>query len=290
MNFKIANSAKKILPLLLISILFGCSRLPTIQSGSETKFPQRNEVPIATNFETSTQLKFQAAEHWKRAANDTVAELSKSLQNGGICFGKENCPTLVVKRSCQTSGCIVKQCESEFSKIFFNQFVSALVNSGQRVSTNAVPNGTEIDIDIQPIKFTENRAQYRFAGVKTEIGEGVWAIKDTALLIDNNGNYVQPNSDEKLHWHRAEFASGKTPSNEVVITVSARGSDKTYKAMNTSIYYFSDNDESHYICPTPAKTETPAIIQWAVPVVGDCSPSRCITCGKPNSCDTNKRQ
>ena len=244
-----------------------------IHSGVQANHPERNEVPIASNFASSRQLKLQAAEHWRRAALNSADALVKSLQAGGACLPKTGCMTLYVRRSCETSGCVARSCDTVFNNAFHAEFVTALVGLGYPVSATPVVGATLIDIDVQAVAFSANRPQYRYAGRPVEIGPGLWALSDSGSLIDAQGNTAARTSGFDANWFRTEFAAGPTPRNELVITVSATSPQNVYLARNTRVYYTSDADSSHYFCrggDTASRATT-----MRIPVVGDCTPGRC---------------
>ena len=78
---------------LAATTLAGCA-VQSIHSGGQKSYPDRNEVPIASNFPTSTQLKLQAAEHWRRVANASAEALVRSLKANGACVPSTGCTTL----------------------------------------------------------------------------------------------------------------------------------------------------------------------------------------------------
>lgn len=267
-------SSRIVLAIAVAASLAGCA-VQGIHSGGQANFPDRNEVPIAANFGTSSQLKLQAAEHWRRVAYDAADNLIKSLQSGGACMPRNGCITLYLRRSCEATGCAPRPCDTTFNRVFFNDFLTALVSLGYQVSTVPAANAAVVDIDIQAIGFSANRPQYRYAGEPVEVGVGVWALRDSSSLIDAQGNSAPRTSGFDTNWFRAEFAGGATPRNELVITVSATSPEKTYLARNTKVYYTSDADAAHYFCAGYAPQELSSRT-WAIPVMGDCSTVRCI--------------
>lgn len=247
-----------------------------IYSGGEGRYPDRNEVPIAANHPTSTQLKLQAAEHWRLAANDSAAGLIRSFQTGGACIPRNACTTLYVKRNCETTGCHPQGCDTTFNRVFFNEFLTALVGLGYQVSAVPVPNAMIVEIDVQSVSFPGNRPQYRYAGKPVEIGPGIWALRDEASLIDGRGIEAARTAGLDANWYRTEFASGPTPGNELVITVSAVTQEKIFLARNTKVYYTADADADLYACPTAPRLAPAAETRsWAIPVMGDCTGPRC---------------
>jgi len=245
----------------------GCAYTHNLHSGGAAKYPDRNEVPVATNFETSPQLKLQAAEHWRRVANDAADGLAKSLPPRSA---------LHVARACDTTGCAPRPCETTFNRVFHSEFLTALVERGYQVSSVPSPNATLVEIDSQAVGFTANRPQYRYAGEPVELGQGVWALRDTVTLVDGAGVATVHTGGMDSNWFRTEFAGGATPRNELVLTVSALSQTRTYLARNTRVYYTSDADAAHYFCPA-ATVERPQRMRVStIPVTGDCTGPRCL--------------
>lgn len=251
--------------------LSGCAA-DSIYSGTHGNYPANNEVPVAGNFKTSVQLKLQAAEHWKRIASYSARRLIDSFKQGAACIPKHGCTLLYLKRNCLTSGCASHRCDSTFSQVFFNEFLTALVNLGYEVSAVPARGAVVVDIDIQAVNFSPNRPQYRYAGDAVEIGPGTWAVRDVADLVDRDGNVAPGTRGNASNWYRSEFAAGDTPRNELVITTSAVSPEQLYLARNTAVYYTSDGDVALYSCPGSLRALSNL---WSIPVVGDCSQGRC---------------
>jgi hypothetical protein len=266
------NSRFAALTLALASTFAGCALDSSIHSGGKASYPERNEVPIAANFRTSNQLKLQAAEHWRRAASHSASALIKSLQGGGACIPKTGCRTLYLRRSCDTTGCMPRSCDTTFNRVFFNQFLTALVGLGYQVTAVPTTDAIMVDVDIQAVAFSSNRPQYRYAGEPVEIGPGIWALRDATTLVDKDGNAGLRTAGYDSNWFRAEFAAGATPRNELVITVSAMSWQRTYVARNTRVYYTADSDAALYACSGGVSRETRT---WTIPVTGDCTGPRC---------------
>lgn len=150
-----------------------------------------------------------------------------------------------------------------------------------------------IDIDVQPVVFAPNRPQYRFAGAATELGPGIWALRDVSSMNPGDPSNV-PTDPNALHWFRTEFAAGRTPKMEIVVTVSA--STKTrYLARATNIYYVTEGDKRLYdqeICSliqpcskasTVVEVKVAPAPTKAIEITGDCPLNRpcCPASGKP---------
>lgn len=256
--------------------LGGCAS-NVITTNGPNPYAEHMEAPVATNFHTSLQPKLQAAEHWRRVANDAADALARSLKEGAACIAKTGCQTLYLKRQCDSSGCLPSACETTFNRVFFNEFLTALVGQGYQVSATPVNAAITVDIDVQALSFADNRPQFRYAGRAVELGEGIWALKDVVLVTERNGNPLQPETGNNLNWLRTNFAAGVTPRNELVVSVSALSPEKTYLARNTGIYYTADADASLYFCAGAKQTDPRRQNIWTIPVTGDCTGARCLS-------------
>lgn len=191
-----------------------------------------NEAPLATNFPTTKQPKLQAAAHWNVIAKDVAQHLSAYLKV------KDAPPLFVNEASNKTA----------FDRAFTNQLISALVAAGYAV-TKLPSDALIVDVDIQVVRFSANRPQYRHTGLATALATGVWALHAAeatagAVLVTGVA------SADAYTWFSSEFASGATPQTEIIITTSV--SDLTrYVARSTNVYYLADSDSKLYINEPP---------------------------------------
>jgi hypothetical protein len=223
------------------------------------------ETPVASNFQTTTQYKLQAGQHWLAISDDTGRWILAALKKNSACNAKDGkCAMLYVEPPTPVTG---------FSRAFHTQLVTTLVNQQVAVSKNS-GSGLVVSIDVQPVLFTANRPQYRYAGTPVELAPGVWAIRDVTTTTPPNATGVPPSVDA-LHWFRSEFAAGQTPRAEVLVTTSI-GDQNRYLARTTAVYYVADSDMSLYdrelcslfeLCSAePAKKDTTATVK----IIGDC--------------------
>ncbi len=281
----------KIIWLLCVSLsIVACNNRPhKVYADTERIAAPYNEVPISGNFSTSSQLKLQAAQHWANIANDTGKAISELLMTRNVCTPKMNlCRSVYINPPVYVT---------EFSRTFHNQLITTMVTKG--VSVSKEPEGSIlIDIDVQPVIFSANRPQYRYAGVPTELGPGIWALRDVSTVVPSDPQDVPPEPDA-LHWFRTELSTGRTPQMEIILTVSA--SDKThYLARKTNVYYVSDSDRRLYdneicslfqTCKKAVSEEksvvvTPVVAPQkptrSIEITGDCPLERkCCSTGKP---------
>ena len=281
------------LPILCLLSLNACTHTNVVYTDAPRTTAPYNEVPVSSNFRTNTQLQLQAAQHWANIADDTGKAISTLLSKGSICSpAKGSCEAVFINPPAYVT---------EFSRTFHNQLLTTLVTSGLNVSKTP-ESSVLIDIDVQPVIFAANRPQYRYAGAATELGPGIWALRDVSSMNPSDPANARTDADA-LHWFRTEFAAGRTPKMEIVVTVSA--STKTrYLARATNIYYVTEGDKRLYdqeICSliqpcsksSVSATEVkvaPAPTTRAIEITGDCPLARpcCPASGKPCTEDEPK--
>lgn len=236
MNLSILRPRASVHALMALATLLvaGCA-VDTIHTGTPRTTATHSETPISTNFPTTSQPKLQASQHWINIADDTGRAVTAILRSGRFCPPKPgNCSPVYVKPAEVVTG---------FSRAFHNQLITTLVNQGVMVSK--VPD-TElsVDVDVQPVLFSPNRPQYRYAGVPVQLAPGVWGLRDVVATDPANPGIVPPAPDA-LHWFRSQFAAGETPRAEILVTVSI-GDRHRYLSRSTNAYYIADTDQRLY--------------------------------------------
>jgi hypothetical protein len=272
MNNSRAMGLPSIALLAFVALLLSACGRAVIYTDVPQMVPPNNEVPVATNFQTSTQRKLQAGEHWNLIARDSAKAINESLLRGGSCIPKSTeCRPVFVR---------TPEYLTEFSRAFYNQLKTALVESGVAVARRNQPGALEMEIDVHPIKFTPNRPQYRYAGVASELGQGVWALRDVADMEPTDRSLSPSPPLASDVWFRSHFASGQTPQTEIVVTLSLADA-RTYLARSTNVYYVADSDAKLYdqeICsiirPCP-QVEKGVVQVRTMKVIGDCPLENC---------------
>jgi hypothetical protein len=262
--------------------LTACTFRSEVHTDSQRTVAPYNEVPVSSNFQTNNQLKLQAAQHWANIADDTGKAIATLLRKGLTCTPRMG--------SCEAVFINPPAYVTEFSRTFHNQLLTTLVSSGLNVSKTP-ESAALIDIDVQPVTFASNRPQYRYAGVATELGQGIWALRDVSTMKPSDPSNSTVERDA-LHWFRTQFAAGQTPNMEIVVTVSA-STKKRYLARSTNIYYVTEGDRSLYdqeICslikPCAKATGAPPTPARKVGITGDC-PLDKTCCPADKNCAVN---
>lgn len=191
---------------------------------------QYSEVPRPTSFSVLKQKKLQAGAHWDVIANDVAEQLKNSIGKDEILF---------IARPQQ---------DTEFTKAFYNQFLSALVNKGVRVSKSGDTRALIIDLETQLVKFSPNRHQDARFVSSTAIAAGLMAVNGLNMSDTANAAVGTLGITAALDWNRwieREYSHGDTPQYELIITTSATNSVQ-YIARRTDVYYISDPDNRIY--------------------------------------------
>lgn len=184
-----------------------------------------SETPLVTNFPSTKQPKIQAAAHWNAIAADVASQISTRI--------KDKSRPLYVLPSTKT----------QFDRGFSGQLMTALIEKDHTLVKSA--NGAvTVEIDTQAVAFSANRPRYRYVGMPTAITTGLWAlyaVDATAAGAVTAGVAAV----DAYEWFSSEFATGKTPQTEIIVTTSVVDGER-YLARNTSIYYVADTDASLY--------------------------------------------
>ena len=147
--------------------------------------------------------------------------------------------------------------QSAFAQAFRTAFVTALVNAGMPVARNPA-GATQIDTDIQVVKFSPKRPDGQFASA-TVLYAGLWGLSGVwENASPGAAGALAFGVLDTWRWMTSEFASGPTPQLEVIVTVSASAGGQ-YLGRATNVYYVADGDALLYVQPQP-----PALYSIAV--------------------------
>jgi hypothetical protein len=201
-----------------------------IFSGCSTPY---SEAPLPINYKTTEQHKLQAALHWKMIAND----LAKSVaEKNGVS------KTVYVNKFSE---------KFHFNQAFHTLLISALVNKGMHVMKTAENADVSVDITIQMIKFSKNRAPYRDSvGIPTFLTAGLWVLRDFMMNHSATSSAILTTATvavgmDTYNWFKSKYPEGEIPQNEIIVTVSSSEQNQ-YVSSLSNVYYTSDTDQSLY--------------------------------------------
>lgn len=187
-------------------------------------------APTPTNFPTSAQPKLQAAAHWGAIAGTIEQRLTEDLRKA------PQRPYYVSEPPPEAS---------QFQRALTEHITSALVKSGYVVSR--VPAGSlKVDVDVQALTFSPQRAQKLPGAMPTAIAVGVWMLAATSDPILATAGGVA--AHEVYNYNYGQFGTGPIPKTELIVTVSVSDQYRFY-ARNSSAYYVADSDRSLYGLP-----------------------------------------
>lgn len=200
-----------------------------------------SEVPIASNFPTSKQLKLQSAHHWQVIADDLAQKLVHDLPINHPIFIEPSNP------------------HTAFSDALTNQLMTSLSNKGITVLKEASDQYYLIDINIQLLKFAADRRQIAELTTASGLATGVWSVDKTRANIwtasQRDGIHDDRSALNDFYWHGSEFASGPTPQHELIITIGI-GNETQYSTRKTASYYITDADLPLYQAEKGLPTRT----------------------------------
>jgi len=210
---------KKLLPAAIAAMMLaGCAT-------------QYSETPLAGNFATTKQNKLQASSHWLLIAKDVAEQIKLGTDKVGA-------PVYVTPPAQN----------SKFAQVFYDEIITSLVNQGVTVRRVHDMTVQVVDIDTQLLHFSTNRTQNRRFTSMTALAGGIAALYGVNWATGTKeviGGLAATGSYDWLNWVDQEYASGRTPSYELVITTSLTKNSQ-YLARRTDVYYINDNDATLY--------------------------------------------
>jgi len=191
-----------------------------------------SEAPLATNFKTTNQKKLQAAQHWEVIGNDLAESIIKKIGTNKNVY--------------------VNHIDNDlkFNNSLYSFIMSRLISSGIRVSKVKKESDIVINIGTNDVEFSnKNRGIYtRTKGSITMLSAGVGAIYGISHLTSGPaiiGTGIAAIGMDTYNAYHSQYASGFTPKNEIIVTVSAIDGNK-YVAHYSNIYYIDDSDRKLY--------------------------------------------
>ena len=162
-----------------------------------------SETPRPTNFSILQQKKIQAASHWEVIATNVATQIRNSVNKDDVLYIAP--PTQ----------------NTEFSKAFREQLITALVSSGARVSKNGDTRALVVEVDTQLVKFSPDRFQNQRYVSATAIAGGLLAVNGLSLSSAANAGVAVLGLTALYDWNQwaeREFAFGQTPQHELIVT------------------------------------------------------------------------
>lgn len=109
----------------------------------------------------------------------------------------------------------------------------------------------ELEVDIQVVKFSPDRLDGRYFISGTAVTAGVWGLHGLWTQTSPQGlatGVALGMVFDAQRWFSSEFARGKVPQLEMIVTVSALTNGQ-YVGRVSNIYYLADSDMGLYAPP-----------------------------------------
>ncbi|WP_217125286.1 hypothetical protein [Hydrogenophilus thiooxidans] len=213
-----------------------------------------SEVPVATNFPTTTQEKLQSAHHWQVIAEGIAAQITQALQQEQGCRSAPlACPTLAFASPDRPS---------PFERALIAAITTELVRQGWKVRTE-LPAEITLRLEVQANRFRNRPADGRFTSAAV-LGAGLWVLSDDKNI--GVWEHVSPGASALIglaaadlwRWQTSQFAQGPTPEVELMVHVSAVR-EGVYLARTSEVFYIADSDLALYT-PPPAPLPAPTVL------------------------------
>ena len=179
-------------------------------------------IPVAENFQLTSQKKVRSAGHWNILSRDAIAQVVPGLEKAG--FG----PKSSVRVSAPANA-------SSFDTAFREFLVTELVQQGWQVLTpgnNAVADLT-LEYQTQIVKHNSERPRY-IPGRYTMLAAGVAVLHNTTPAA---GAFVVAGGLDLISGLNS---GGPTPT-ELVLTTTVSGTGR-YLSRRTDVYYVEQPD------------------------------------------------
>ncbi len=189
-----------------------------------------SETPVATNFQTTSQHKLQAAAHWGVISNDLTNKIKTNMASA------VNKDQAIYVSSTTTS---------PFNHAVVGEIIASLVTDGYNV-VKKPKDAISLEVETQVLEFSPNRYRAQRVGVASALATGVWALAEVGASVTAAGVATGVIfGAEAATYANAENASGSTPKTEIIINVSASNENR-FLAVTRGTYYVSDTDKGLY--------------------------------------------
>lgn len=182
-------------------------------------------IPVAQNFELTSQYKVRSAGHWDLLARDVATQTLETLQRSGEGAGRPLYVTLPERAS-------------TFDRTFRDLLITKLVRSGRTVTTEP-GQSLEVSYQAQVVRHNSQRPHH-IPGQMTMITAGLYAIYG----LHHEHRDVKAAGGLGLamlaDYLASENSGGPTHTEMILTTTVASGG--RYLARKTDVYYVEEPD------------------------------------------------
>ena len=199
----------------LLATLAGCANSP---------------IPLAQNFELTSQYKVRSAGHWDLVSKDVVGQTAATLDKAGV-----GSAPVYVRLPARPSA---------FDHGFREFLITKMVQGGKQVLTTASPQALEVSYQTQVVRHNSPRPHF-IPGGFTMLAGGLIAAyglrnqhMDTHLVAALAGTGA-------LDYANSINSGGPTATELILTTTVTRGGQ--YVARKTDVYYLENVDTPLFV-------------------------------------------
>lgn len=194
-------------------------------------------IPLAENFELTTQQKVRSAGHWELLSRDVVAQTSTFMQHSGIASGV----AYYVEDPVNASA---------FDKAFRQFLITDMVQNGQPVSMNP---GAPVNVtyEVQVVRHNSSRPRF-IPGQYTVLATGLLAAYGVSTMHVDAQRLALVGAAAGADY-LASINSGGPTNTELILTTTL-SSGSMYLARTTDVYYLENVDAGLFSKTAPART------------------------------------
>jgi len=181
-------------------------------------------IPLAENFELTTQKKVRSAGHWEILARDVVAQTAATLDQAGVGSN-----AMYVAEAAGAS---------QFDKAFRQFLITELVEGGKLVKTSP-ERAVEVSYDTIVIKHRSERPHFvpgRYTMLASGLG-AIYGLRGQHLDLKIAAGIALAGGADYL----ASVDTGGPTHTELVLTTTVTHGGR-YLARKTDVYYLEDVD------------------------------------------------
>lgn len=196
-------------------------------------------IPVAENFELTSQKKVRSAGHWEILSRDVVSQTTAFLEASGVGSSMP----MFVKEPANAS---------QFDKAFSQFLVTELVQRGKTIRSDARA-AVEVSYETLVIRHESERPRF-VPGMYTMLTSGLYAAYGL------RGEYLDVKLAAGLalaglaDYAASTNAGGPTHTELILTTTISTGGQ--YLARKTDVYYVEESDVSLFAQTQPAPTWT----------------------------------
>lgn len=182
-------------------------------------------IPLAENFELTTQKKVRSAGHWELLSRDVVAQTSSFMQSSGVASGM----AFYVQEPANAS---------EFDKAFKQFLITDMVQAGMPVSMNE-HSAVKVTYETQVVRHDSDRPRF-VPGQYTMVAAGLLAAYGVSTMHVDAQRLAVVGAAAGADYLASVNSGG--PTNTELILTTTLSSGGMYLARKTDVYYLENAD------------------------------------------------